>query len=302
MSMLLSETVLFLMFLGVFAGTLAGLLGIGGGIIIVPALLWFYESGNVIPKDQTMQFALATSLATICFTSITSVHAHNKRGAVLWTTVLKLSPGIIIGALLGTYLARLLSSEFLVIFFGVFLLIVSLQMGLGAQPASSRNLPGWFGTSFIGLFIGVISALVGVGGGTLTVPFLTWCNAPVRSAIASSSAVGFFIAVAGAVGYAVDEHSTNVSFSSGYVYWPAVAGIVPTSLIFAPLGARLAHTIPVKLLKSLFSIFSAIIGIKLIMQSYPSVNTEVLIIHLHQVYNALHSYLFDLILSLGITK
>ena len=292
MNMLMMQTVGALMILGVFAGTLAGLLGVGGGIIIIPGLLWLYESREVIPKDQIMHFALATSLATICFTSITSIRAHNKRGAVLWSFVLKMSPGIVIGALIGTFLAGLLSSVILVIFFGIFLLFVSLQMGLAVQPTSHRQLPNWFGTSSIGVFIGVISALVGVGGGTLTVPFLTWCNIPVRTAIASSSAVGFFIAVAGAVGFAFIGHDIQMPLSTGYIYWPAVAGIVPTSLVFAPLGAKLAHTIPVKVLKSLFSIFLAIIGIKLIIKTYPSVNIDEFIIYLHQASDTVVNYLY----------
>jgi len=270
MSVPISDTYIYLTILGALAGTLAGLLGIGGGIVIVPALLWVYASVEAIPKDQTMHFALATSLATICFTAISSIYAHNRRGAVIWSSVFRLSPGIVVGTLVGTALAGLMSSEALVLFFGIFLLIVSIQMGLSSQPSSHRKIPGWFGTSLIGLFIGVISALVGVGGGTLTVPFLTWCNAPLRAAIASSSAVGFFIAVSGSIGYAWAGKNSIVPLSSGYIYWPAVMGIVPTSLIFAPLGARLTHTISIRLLKILFSIFLAIIGIKLIIKSFPS--------------------------------
>ena len=298
MNLPITETFLYLTILGALAGTLAGLLGIGGGIIIVPTLLWVYDSGEALPKDQIMHFALATSLATICFTSISSIIAHNRQGAVIWSSVFRLSPGIIIGTLIGTFLAGLMTSVALALFFGIFLLIVSMQMAISRRPSAHRGLPGWLGTSFIGLFIGVISALVGVGGGTLTVPFLTWSNAPLRAAIGSSSAVGFFIAIAGSIGYAWVGQNAMVPFSSGYIYWPAVVGIVPTSLIFAPLGARLAHTIPVHFLKILFSIFLAIIGIKIIIKTCPSMDIDGFIMAARQVYDLLENELSKRIVDL----
>jgi uncharacterized membrane protein YfcA len=145
-------------------------------------------------------------------------------------------------------------------------------MALGAQPSPHRKIPGWFGVGFSGLVIGVMSALVGIGGGTLTVPFLVWCNTPLRNAIATSSAGGLFIALAGTAGYAWSGWHASIPLSSGYIYWPAVLGIVPTSLIFAPLGAKLAHTIPVGMLKKIFSGFLLIAGIKILLRSHPEIN------------------------------
>lgn len=293
MSLPLTETLFYLAFLGAIAGILAGLLGIGGGIVIVPALLWIYQYLDFMPQDQAMHFALATSLATICFTAISSIHAHNKRGAIVWPFVVKLSPGIVIGTLAGTVLAGLMTSSALALLFGTFLLVVSIQMGSSRLPSSHRILPGWFGASFVGLFIGIVSALVGVGGGTLTVPFLTWCNESLRTAIATSAAVGFFIAVAGSIGYALAGNNSIVPLSSGYIYWPAVIGIVPSSLYFAPLGARLAHTVPTHLLKKSFSIFLAIIGIKLIVKSLPSMYLGIILMKLSAAYYLLEKLIYQ---------
>lgn len=266
------EVILTLLGLGAIAGVLAGLLGIGGGVVIVPILIWIFGSQEGIPQDQLMQFALGTSLATICFTSISSIRAHQKRGAIRWPIVLQMSPGVIAGTFLGSFIAAKLSTGFLATFFSVFLILVSIQMALGAQPSPHRKIPGWFGVVFSGLVIGVMSALVGIGGGTLTVPFLVWCNTPLRNAIATSSAGGLFIALAGTAGYAWSGWHASIPLSSGYIYWPAVLGIVPTSLIFAPLGAKLAHTIPVGTLKKIFSGFLLIAGIKILLRSHPEIN------------------------------
>ena len=266
------EVILTLLGLGAIAGVLAGLLGIGGGVVIVPILIWIFGAQTEIPQDQLMQFVLGTSLASILFTSMSSIWAHQKRGAIRWPIVLQMSPGVIAGTFLGSLIAAKLSTGFLATLFAVFLILVSIQMALGAQPSSNRKIPGWFGVAFSGLLIGVMSALVGIGGGSLTVPFLIWCNTPLRIAIATSSAGGFFIALAGTVGYAWSGWHASIPLSSGYIYWPAVLGIVPTSLIFAPLGAKLAHTIPVGTLKKIFSGFLFIAGIKILLRSHPEIN------------------------------
>ncbi len=266
------EIILTLLGLGSIAGILAGLLGIGGGVVIVPILIWIFGSQEGLPQDQLMQFALGTSLATICFTSISSIRAHQKRGAIRWPIVLQMSPGVIVGTFLGSLIAARLSTGFLATFFALFLLLVSVQMALGAQPAPHRKIPGWFGVGLSGLVIGVMSALVGIGGGTLTVPFLVWCNTPLRNAIATSSAGGLFIALAGTAGYAWSGWHASIPLSSGYIYWPAVLGIVPTSLLFAPLGAKLAHTIPVGTLKKIFAGFLFIAGFKILLKSHPEIN------------------------------
>lgn len=260
------ETFILYSLLGAIAGILAGLLGVGGGLVIVPVLAWMFVDAG-FSTSVIMHLALGTSLATIVVTSISSSYSHHKYNAVLWPLVAKLAPGIVIGAWLGAAVADQLPSTILQKVFGVFELLVAVQIGLNLKTASHRTLPGKLMTSIAGTVIGGVSAIVGIGGGTLTVPFLHWCNVNMRNAVATSAACGFPIAVAGALGYIVAGWNNAVlpNSSSGYVYWPAFAAISITSLIFAPLGAKLAHTIPVPLLKRIFSVVLLVLGIKMLM-------------------------------------
>lgn len=259
------EVILLYCLLGTIAGLLAGLLGVGGGLVIVPALAVLFLSADM-PPVIIMHLALGTSLATIAVTSVSSAWAHHRYGAVLWPVFLRLSPGIVIGAWLGATVAEQLSSTVLQKVFGIFELLVAVQMGLNLKPAAHRQLPGKLITSVAGTVIGGVSAIVGIGGGTLTVPFLHWCNVNMRKAVATSAACGFPIAVAGALGYIVAgwNNSALPDGSSGYVYWPAFAVISVTSLLFAPLGAKLAHAIPVALLKRIFAVVLLGLGIKML--------------------------------------
>lgn len=247
---------------GAFAGTLAGLFGVGGGLVIVPVLAFTFTRAG-IGGDALMQLAVGTSLATIVVTSISSVHAHHRRGAVLWWLVYRLAPGIVIGAWLGALIADWLPSRGLARVFGVFELAVAVQMGLGLRPAPQRGLPGRVGLFAAGGGIGAFSALVGIGGGSLTVPFLSWCNVAMRNAVATSAACGLPIAIAGAVAFAVTGWGEPglPAGSTGYLYWPAIGGIVAASALFAPLGARLAHALPGDQLKRLFALFLAALGV-----------------------------------------
>jgi uncharacterized membrane protein YfcA len=252
--------------LGAVAGTLAGLLGVGGGLIIVPVLaLLFRHIG--IGEALVMHLAIGTSLATIVLTSVSSVRAHHRRGAVQWQLVWRLSPGIVLGALLGAALADALDSFWLSRFFGVFELFVAVQMALGLRPAAHRSLPGAAGMAAAGGVIGSVSAIVGIGGGTLTVPFLGWCNVEMRKAVATSSACGLPIALAGALGFVLTGLDAQglPAWSSGYVYWPAFLGIVVASMAFAPLGAALAHRLPAAGLKRAFAVLLAVIGVRFVL-------------------------------------
>ncbi|MFO7593915.1 MAG: sulfite exporter TauE/SafE family protein [Pseudomonadota bacterium] len=252
--------------LGAFAGVLAGLFGVGGGLIIVPVLAILFTHSDMAPP-VIMHLAIGTSLATIVFTSLSSVYAHHRRGAVQWPVVLRLTPGIILGAWLGAAVADRLPSESLRIIFGVFELLVALQMGLNLKASAHRGLPGRLGMGLTGGAIGSVSAIVGIGGGTMTVPFLQWCNVPMRQAVATSAACGLPIALAGALGFVVSGWN-NLSLppmSSGYLYWPAFTGIVIASVLFAPLGARLAHTLPAVQLKRLFALFLALLGLRMLL-------------------------------------
>jgi hypothetical protein len=250
---------------GAIAGLLAGLFGVGGGLVIVPALAWVFSTQGVDPA-LIMHLALGTSLTTIVLTAISSVRAHHRRGAVRWVIVHRLAPGIVVGTLAGAVIADALPTHALRQFFAVFELTVAALLWWNHQPAGHRGLPGAAGMGLAGGGIGVVSALVGIGGGTLTVPFLTWCKVHLREAVATSSACGLPIAIAGATGYLVMGlgNPSLPAQATGYIYWPAFAGIALTSVLLAPVGARLAHTLPVNQLRKLFALFLAVIGVRML--------------------------------------
>ncbi len=251
--------------LGSVAGLLAGLLGVGGGLVIVPVLAWLFHRAGISP-ELLMHMAIGTSLATIVFTSLSSVWAHHHHGAVLWEAFRRMSPGIILGAMLGAVLADRLPGDSLRLIFGLFTLGVAIQMGLNLRTTPHRNLPGRWGMVGVGTVIGMVSAVVGIGGGTLSVPFLQWCNVPIRQAVATSAACGLPIAVAGSLGFVIAGLNTQAlpSWSSGYLYWPAFVGIVVASMLFAPMGARLAHRLPAAALKRFFALFLAFLGMRML--------------------------------------
>lgn len=251
---------------GAFAGVLAGLLGVGGGLIIVP-ILNFTLSMQGMDADLIQHLALGTSLASIMFTSISSFRAHHARGAVLWSSVVfLLTPGIITGTLFGSWVAAGLSAFFLKAFFVCFLYYVAAQMLMNFKPKPSRELPARAGMFGVGNVIGVVSSLVGIGGGTLSVPFMTWCNVPMHKAIGTSAAVGFPIAVAGTIGYILNGLSVAdlPEYSLGYVYLPGLFGIACASMLTAPLGVKLAHSLPVAKLKRVFAVLLLVMGTRML--------------------------------------
>lgn len=252
--------------LGAFAGVLAGLFGVGGGLVIVPVLVLLFQQQG-IASEVLVHLAVGTSLATIVFTSVSSVYAHHRRGAVQWFAVARLAPGIVIGAWIGAVLAERLPGVQLRTLFGVFELLVALQMGLALKASAHRSLPGRMGMGIAGAVIGAVSAIVGIGGGTMTVPFLQWCNMPMRHAVATSAACGLPIAIAGTLGFVISGWGKVVlpELSSGFLYWPAFAGIVAASVVFAPLGARLAHALPAAQLKRFFALFLAFLGLRMLL-------------------------------------
>ncbi len=255
--------------LGIFAGTLAGLLGVGGGAVIVPILILILQSHPEMPSTHIMHIAIGTSLATIILTSISSILAHQRHGAINWQVALRLAPWIVIGSFSGAALAGIMSNLTLKIIFAVFLLTIALQMSFGKPPAPNRQLPKLFGMGVVGTTIGIISALVGVAGGAMTVPFLAMCNIPMRNAVATSAACGFPIAVAGALGFIITGWNVSglpPSSTLGYIYIPAFLTITPLTLLFAPLGAKLAHSIPVNVLKKVFALFLIALSIKMLLE------------------------------------
>jgi uncharacterized protein len=250
---------------GAVAGIIAGLLGVGGGIVIVPALIWFFTAQGFSP-DVIMQMALGTSLAAIVFTSLSSSRAHHRRGAVIWPIVIHITPGILVGTFAGSCVAARLPTAFLKGFFVFFLYYVSIQMILNIKPKPSRQIPGWLGMFGAGGGIGAVSSLVGIGGGTMSVPFMTWCNVPMHVAIGTSAAIGFPIALAGAFGFIVNGLSApNLPpLSWGYIYLPALFGIAVVSILTAPFGARLAHKLPVATLKRYFAVFLLVMATRML--------------------------------------
>lgn len=240
--------------LGAVVGFVAGLLGVGGGAVMVPVLTTLFASLNILP-EHLLHMALATSMASIILTSFASARSHHQHKAVLWPVVRLMSAGIVIGTFNATFIASLLPTVPLAIFFACFMAYVALQLLLNIKPAASRQLPGALGMTVAGYGIGTVSALVAIGGGSLTVPFLTWCNVRVQQAIATSAAIGLPIALSGSIGYAIAgwEQVGLPPFSLGYIYLPAVLLISSVSFFTAPLGAKLAHRLPVPVLKKIFA-------------------------------------------------
>ena len=245
---------LFYFGLGLGTGFVAGLLGVGGGLLMVPALIWAFAAQGYTP-EYNIHLALATSLAVIVPTALSSLRTHHAHGAVDWLSVRRMAPGILIGTLIGSLAAAKLSDGGLKIFFTVFLFYAATQMMLGFKPPPSRQMPGLAGMSLAGGIIGLISSWVGIGGGTLTVPFLTWCNSPLRRAIGTSSAIGMPIALAGTLGYSVAGFGVSglPANSFGFVYLPALVAIALGSWLTAPFGARATHRLPVPLVKKIFA-------------------------------------------------
>ncbi|MDH5392921.1 MAG: sulfite exporter TauE/SafE family protein [Gammaproteobacteria bacterium] len=258
--------ILILLASGAVAGMFAGLLGIGGGIIIVPVLAMVFKTQGV-SIDVLMHVAIGTSLATIVITSLSSVRAHHKHGGIDWAVVRVMSAGVFVGALLGAVIAKMIPGEDLKLIFSVFMFVIAAQMFFGNTSKPHRVLPKTAGMLSVSSLIGMIASVMGIGGGSLSVPFLTWCNMSIRNAIATSSAVGFPIAVSGTIGFiltgwAVAERPV---MSLGFVNIPAFISIIVASTLSAPLGAWVAHRIPAVILKRIFAGFLLILGVRMLL-------------------------------------
>jgi len=250
--------------LGLVVGFVAGLLGVGGGLIIVPVLIFLLHAQG-LAAGMEPQLALGTSLASILFTSLSSVRAHHRHSAVDWPLVRRIAPGVVLGTLVGALLAAQMSALVLKVFFVAFLFYAALQMWLDFKPAPHRGLPGRGGMTLAGGVIGAVSSWVGIGGGTLSVPFMLWHNVMLHRAIATSAAIGFPIAIAGAAGYVLGGWGVHglPAGSLGFVYLPALAGIVAGSVLTAPLGARTAHRLPVRPLKRIFALLLLTLALRM---------------------------------------
>ncbi len=250
---------------GTIAGVFAGLLGVGGGIVIVPILSVVFPAMGVAP-EYVHHMALGTSLASIMVTSIASARAHHGRGAVRWDIFKNITPGILIGTFLGGLVAAHIPSTSLKAFFVVFLYIVALEMLFAKKPTGARQLPKPIGISGVGGVIGLLSSFVGIGGGTMSVPFMSYCSVPIHTAVGTSSAIGFPIALAGTISYMIGGYGLpNLPEGAiGYVNMIAFAGLALASFFTAPLGAKLAHSLPVSTLKRFFAIFLILMATRML--------------------------------------
>ena len=251
--------------MGAIAGVLAGLLGIGGGIVIVPVLA-LVLTGQGASVHVVMQVAIGTSLATIVTTALSSIRAHQKRNAIDWQVFRRITPGVMIGAVIGAIIADAIPGTTLRIVFAFFMLFVATQMAYDRTPAPHRQLPQRRGMLVAGTLIGTVASMMGIGGGSMSVPFLTWCNMQVRNAVATSAAIGLPIAIAGAISFIVTGwgHPELPPWSFGYVNLPAYAGIVVASTLFAPLGAALAHRLAPRTIKRIFAVFLVVLAVKML--------------------------------------
>lgn len=241
--------------LGAVVGFLAGLLGIGGGMTMVP-LLTFVFTRQGFPAEHVVHVAVATATATILFTGIASAREHHRHGAIRWPIVAGMAPGIVAGSAVGPLFVGGMSTGVLAGFFGAFVALAATNVLLDRKPKPARELPGKAGLAAVGGGIGLVSSMAGAGGAFLSVPFMTACNVPIRNCVATSAAIGLPIAVAATIGYVVAGWSETglPRYTIGYVYLPALFAIVVASVISAPLGARAAHRWPTKALKRAFAV------------------------------------------------
>lgn len=257
--------VLALVAAGALAGVLAGLLGIGGGLVFVPTLVFLFKVQG-LPDHLVMHMAVGTSLAAIVLTSLSSIRAHARLGSIDWLVFRHLLPGLLAGGLLGAACASLLSGFGLRVFFAAFLMLVAMQMWMGGRGAMARTTHGPLGTGIAGGAIGTLSALLGIGGGTLTVPYLTWSGLAVLRAVGTAAAAGLPLALAGSAGFVfigigVDGRPHT---SSGFVWWPAAVLIGSVAMVLAPTGARLAHRIEPNKLRRVFALVLVVVAFSLV--------------------------------------
>lgn len=251
--------------LGIGSGFVAGLFGVGGGLTIVPILLMLFQAQD-FPTGQLIHMALGTAMATIVVTSLSSMRAHHQQGGVRWDIFISMTPGLVLGTLVGSLFASQVPTDALAIAFTGIVYAASLQMLLDVKPKPTRELPGSMGLAGVGSIIGGVSSLVAAGGGFLSVPFMVLCNVSIRQAVGTSAALGFPIALSGVIGYIVGGWSEAdlPGPHLGFVYLPAFLGVVVSTIFMAPVGARLAHRLPVKQLKRGFGVMLALLASKML--------------------------------------
>jgi uncharacterized membrane protein YfcA len=263
---LLIQMASLLLIIGAFAGVLAGLLGVGGGIVLVPAFFYAFQTLGY-GGDQLMQMCLATSLATIIVTSVRSVLAHNKKGAVDWDILKSWAPGIVIGAIVGMFVVSGLRSSTLQAIFGVLALVVGLYMGFGrAEWRLGQQMPHGLTRAGLSPAMGFLSVLMGIGGGSFGVPLMSLFNTPIHRAVATAAGFGVVIAVPSVIGFlfVTIDPATRPPFTVGAVNLVAFVLVIAMTLITAPIGARLAHAMDPKPLKRVFAVFLVLVALNML--------------------------------------
>lgn len=244
-----------LLALGCFTGFSAGLLGVGGGMLTVPFITMLLSARH-FPAALVVHVAIATSLSIILFTSISSLRAHHRHGAVLWPVVKNFAPGILVGSWIGPWIGAQLPSSALALFFGLFISFSATQMLLDRKPKPTRELPQRLGMIGVGLVIGTLSGLVGAGGGFISVPFMSWCNVRIHNAVATSAAIGFPLALAATLSniyFGLQEPDLPAG-TLGFIYLPALVLVSAGAVLTAPVGARVAHSLDVRSLKRIYAL------------------------------------------------
>ncbi|WP_076542532.1 sulfite exporter TauE/SafE family protein [Shewanella sp. UCD-KL21] len=250
--------------LGAVVGFLAGLLGIGGGLIIVPALIYLLPWIG-IESSQLTHVAIATSLASIIMTSFSSAIAHHRRGNIPWELFKPMLPGIVVGALASAFISEQIAADLLQQAFSIFVIVMAIQMTFPLKPKAMAKVPSFQVMFIVSMLIAVIAGLMGIGGGVLLVPFLCYCGLQMRQAVGFASVTGFLIAIAGTAGYVIAGlNATDLpTWTVGYIYIPALVGIIITSMLIAPLGVKAASIWPTPILKKIFAVLLMVIGLKL---------------------------------------
>lgn len=255
--------------LGAFVGFFAGMLGIGGGAIMVPPLVFLFDALG-LPKDQVLHLAVGTSMATILLTSLSSVRAHHARGAIRWDIMRAMTPGILLGGLAGAALASRIPTAALALAFTLIIFVAATSMILNRAPSPSRQLPRGLGLSGVGAAIGGVSSVVAMGGAFISVPYMVRCNVPMIQAIGTAASLGFPIALAGTAGFVISGLYDNglPPGSLGYVYLPAFAGIAVTGVLIAPVGAAAAHRLPTRRLKQIFAALLYVLAVRMLIKTW----------------------------------
>jgi uncharacterized membrane protein YfcA len=242
------------------------MLGIGGGAIMVPLLVMLFEAQG-LPKSHILHLAVGTGMATILFTSVASVRAHAARGAIRWDVARNITPGILLGGLVGSWIASFIPPLIFAALFTAVIYIAATNLLIDRKPRPTRQPPGFAGMAVFGFLVSALSAFAAIGGAFLTVPFMLWCNIPLLAAIGTAAAIGFPIALSGTVGFIVTGlHETGLpAYSVGFVYLPALGGIVVSSMLLAPAGAAAAHRLPTLWLKRIFAVLFYVMATRMLL-------------------------------------